>query len=193
MCDRNRLDFGIKNLGDADIKGKRVLEVGSCDVNGSLRAGVIEHGPSEYIGIDIAFGPGVDAVCSSDDILKKFGEESFDVVLSTCALEHIANWKLAISNMKRACRHGGIILLIVPSEWPWHNYPYDFWRYSHEDIKVIFSDFEILVIEEAQSFHGPARIGNLVYVKMRKPAIDTYAERDISSYKLFNITTKGWE
>jgi hypothetical protein len=37
----------------------------------------------------------VKAFFSSDAYIKKYGKESFDVVISTEALEHIENWKLA--------------------------------------------------------------------------------------------------
>jgi len=188
MCDGNCLTFGIQNLSKEEIQGKRILEVGSYNVNGSLRDGVMVHNPAEYVGVDIEAGPGVDIVCSSDSVLARFGKESFDVVISTCTLEHVVNVKPSISDMKNVCKVGGIILLIVPSVWPEHNHPIDYWRFSKEDISEIFSDFETLILEEKPTFHGP-KVGDLVYAKMRKP--EGFTEKDISKYKIYHLPSKG--
>lgn len=40
----------------------RVLEIGSRDVNGSIRSIFMDHGTEYYVGVDIEDGPGVDLV-----------------------------------------------------------------------------------------------------------------------------------
>jgi hypothetical protein len=65
MCTQSCIDFGIRNVCRADIEGKRVLELGSYIVNGSLRDIILKFGPKEYIGVDIVPGPGVDVVCGA--------------------------------------------------------------------------------------------------------------------------------
>ena len=187
MCDKNCIAFGIKNLTEEDVRGKRILEVGSYDVNGSLRGGITAHKPDQYIGVDIEDGPGVDLVCKSEDIVKEFGQESFDIVLSTCTLEHVVNCKRSISQIKNVCKPGGIIVLIVPSKWPAHNHPVDYWRFSLVDIQTLFADCEILKIEEKPSIHG-VKIGDLVYAKIRKPI--EFKEKDISSYPLYHLPSE---
>ena len=37
MCNNACIQFVKKNLNDSDIKGKSVIEVGSLDINGTLR------------------------------------------------------------------------------------------------------------------------------------------------------------
>lgn len=190
MCNVDSIKWGARNITEQEIKGKRVIEVGSYDVNGSLRYIFELLKPAEYIGVDIVEGPGVDMICSADNLVQKFGEESFDVVISTCALEHIKNWKEAISNMKRICKQNGIILIIVPSDWPFHEHPYDFWRYKKEDIINIFSDCDILTLEEnspATSLVYLKIKQSLVYVKVRKP--DEFIEKDLSHYQLYSVVT----
>lgn len=179
MCDVNCIRWGAKNLTGKEIEGKRVIEVGSYDVNGSLRYIVELLEPTEYIGVDVVEGPGVDTICSAENLVQKFGQESFDMVISTCTLEHIKDWKKAVSNIKNICKPNGIILVIVPSDWPFHEYPYDFWRYKKEDIKNIFSDCDILVLGE------DPQTPSLVYVKMRKP--NEFNEKDLSDYQLYSV------
>ncbi len=190
MCNVDCIKWGAKNITEQEIKGKRVIEVGSYDVNGSLRYIFELLKPAEYIGIDIVEGPGVDMICSADNLVQKFGQESFDVVISTCALEHIKNWKEAVSNIKRICKPNGIILIIVPSDWPFHEYPYDFWRYKKEDIINIFSDCDILILEEDSTATSLVYLNGkktLVYAKVRKPG--KFIEKDLSKYQLYSVIT----
>ncbi|MFH1045759.1 MAG: methyltransferase domain-containing protein [Candidatus Omnitrophota bacterium] len=183
MCNANCIIFGVHNLNSEEIKGKRVIEVGSYDVNGSLRSVIERSNPGEYVGIDVVAGPGVDVVCPVEGLVQRFGKESFDLVLSTCTLEHIRYWKKAVSNIKNICKANGIILLIVPSQWDYHEYPFDFWRYHKEDIKDIFSDCNILLLEE------DAKFPSLVYAKIRKP--QQFKEKDLSDYKLYSIIDRA--
>lgn len=182
MCNVNCIKWGAKNLTEENIKGKKIIEVGSYDVNGSLRYIVELLKPAEYVGVDIKEGSGVDIICPAENLTEKFGRESFDVVIATCLLEHVRDWKKSVSNFKNICKPNGIILIIAPSQWAFHEFPYDFWRYKKEDIKNIFSDCDILVLEE------DPRPPSLVYVKIRKPKM--FAEKDLSDYKLYSIICK---
>lgn len=182
MCNVNCIKWGAKNLTEEDIKGKKVIEVGSYDVNGSLRYVVELLKPAKYVGVDITKGPGVDIICPAENLTEKFGKESFDVIIATCLLEHVRDWKKSVSNFKNICKPNGTVLIIAPSQWAFHEFPYDFWRYKKEDIKNIFSDCDILVLEE------DPKPPSLVYAKIRKPKI--FAEKDLSDYKLYSVICK---
>src|SRR5947209_15379867 len=141
MCNDACLEFGRGYLRPEEIAGKKVLEVGSMDVNGSLRAIVQRTMPRIYLGVDIAAGPGVDVVCEVSKLVARFGEAAFDTVISTEMLEHVRDWRAAVSNMKRVLKPGGTILITTRSPgFPYHGYPYDFWRYEPDDIRTIFAD-----------------------------------------------------
>ena len=101
MCNVAVMEFFIEHAEPEEFKGRRVLEVGSRYVNGSVRP-LIERffHPREYIGIDIVPGKFVDIVLPAEKILEYFGSESFDVVIATEVLEHVKNWRLVINNMK---------------------------------------------------------------------------------------------
>src|SRR5678815_5993674 len=75
------------------LEGK-VLEVGSYNVNGSLKK-LIPH----RVGTDMRAGPEVDIVCNAEDLRKHFDAESFDAVISTETLEHIKDWRAAVTAM----------------------------------------------------------------------------------------------
>jgi len=178
MCNAYCIAFGAINLKPEEIKGKRVIEVGSYDVNGSLRSLVESYYPAEYIGVDIVEGPGVDIICKAEDILERFGKESFDIVIATELLEHILDWRESIHHIKNICKTGGIILITTRSYGhPYHGHPYDFWRYELEDMKHIFSDCLIEKLEK-----DPA---NGVFVKVKKN--HDFVEKDLADYKLYSI------
>ncbi len=173
--------FVAKNFVRDEIVGKKVIEIGSNDVNGSLRPILESWGSSEYIGVDIEKGSGVDKICYAEDLIETFGKERFDVVISTEVLEHIKDWKTVISNFKNICKSDGLIFITTRSfGFPYHGYPYDFWRYELEDMKHIFSDCEILAIENDNDASG-------VFIKIKKPK--NFIENDLSEFELYSIIT----
>lgn len=104
--------------------------------------------PSEYVGIDITPGPGVDRVLDIMDAVNVFGPCSFDLVISTEVLEHVKEWKLVILEMKRLLKPGGTIVLTTRSPgFKLHGYPEDHWRFPKSMVLAMFRDMEILRFE----------------------------------------------
>lgn len=89
-----------------NFNGCKVLEVGSLDVNGSVRD--FFHA-CDYTGIDVAPGRGVDLVCQGQDFAAP--DNFFDTVISCEAMEHNPHWAETFRNMLRACKPGGLLLL----------------------------------------------------------------------------------
>jgi len=180
MCHVGCIVFAVLNLDVSEVKGKRVIEIGSLDVNGSLRPIILDWQPSEYIGVDISKGKGVDVICNAENLEKMFGRESFDVVISTEMLEHVKNWRKVISNIKKICKPNGIILITTVSYgFPYHGYPYDYWRYEVSDMKNIFADCIIQKLEASRDVKA-------VFIKAKKP--NCFVEHELSNYKLYSIT-----
>jgi SAM-dependent methyltransferase len=172
--------FGAINLKKEEVQDKRVIEIGSYDVNGSLRPLLESYNPQEYIGVDLSSGKGVDVVCDVADLAERFGEQSFDVVLSTELLEHVKDWKRAIHNIKAVCKKGGSILITCRSlGFVYHGHPHDFWRYEISDMEYIFADCAITALKQ-----DPAKG---VLLKAVKP--QDFSERDLSDYALYSIVT----
>ncbi len=179
MCNISGIVFGAANLMKENVQGKSIIEVGALDVNGSLRPILESVGPKEYIGVDMQQGPGVDVVCNAEDLLHRFGAKRFDIVVSTELLEHVKDWRKIISNMKNICKPGGIMLITTRSKgFPYHAYPYDFWRYEEEDMKKIFSDFIIEKMQKDSPDPG-------IFLKLKKPA--DFHENDLSTIELYSM------
>jgi SAM-dependent methyltransferase len=181
VCNKRCLDFGRRAIEKSDVSGKRIIEIGSRDVNGSFRQIVESFEPAEYIGVDIEAGPGVDTVCSVHDLTARFGKESFDMVISTEMIEHVRDWKRAISQIKSILRPEGFLILTTRSKgFPYHDYPSDYWRFEIEDMTRIFSDMSGQMIEPDDSEPG-------VFVKAKKPA--TFIENDLRDHALYSMIT----
>jgi len=179
MCNVSCIIFGATNLKESDVKGKRILEVGSRNTSGSLRPLIEGLGPKEYVGIDICKGDGVDVICDAQDLTNMFGESAFDVVVSTELLEHVRDWRKVISNIKNVCKEGGIILITTRSRgFHYHADPGDFWRYETEDMESIFADCEILALEKDGSAPG-------IFIKLKKPR--NFSEVKLTDYPLYSI------
>jgi SAM-dependent methyltransferase len=181
MCNRACIEFGQANLKEEDARYKSVIEIGSLDLNGSLRPLVTAFRPSSYIGVDLQMGCGVDQICDANDLLDCFGYETFDMVISTELLEHVRNWRKVISNVKNILKTNGVLLITTRSKgFPYHQFPSDFWRYEILDMQAIFSDFIIEALQKDPSCPG-------VFLKARKP--NRFTEIDMSNYQLYSIVT----
>jgi SAM-dependent methyltransferase len=118
-----------------------VLEVGSFNVNGSVRSMFAEP----YIGLDMRDGPGVDVV--GDVLTHHFGDGEFNTIVSTETLEHCAQpWK-AIERMSYWLAPGGKMLISVPFRFDFHEYPSDYWRMTHEGLKLLFEAAGLTTLE----------------------------------------------
>ena len=170
--------FAALNLKPDDIRDKRVIEVGSYNVNGSLRPLVNALGPRDYIGVDIMEGPGVDIICDAADLSNRFAAGSFDFVIATEMIEHVKDWRVIIHNLKNLCKAGGGILITTRSRgFLYHGYPDDYWRYEIDDLKIIFRDFVIENIEKDPQFG--------VMIIAKKPL--DFLESDLHDYSLYSI------
>jgi len=183
MCRVLVLEFFIDNVNVEEFKGKRVLEVGSKYLNGSVRPFIESFlGPKEYIGVDVEPGKFVDIVIPVEKLSDYFGPESFDVVISTETIEHVRDWRTAINTMKGMLRPNGYIFITtVGRGFPYHGYPNDFWRYELDDMRKIFSDFDVLVLKR------DIECGTLL--KAKKPSI--WKPRDLSNIALYSMLTGG--
>jgi glycosyltransferase involved in cell wall biosynthesis len=162
------------------LEKARVLEVGSLNVQeneaGSVRVDV-QRFAGEYIGIDIRAGYDVDYVIPAEQIIEAFGKNSFDVVLSTEMLEHAHNWYVSVYNMIMALKPGGILALTTRSPgFGRHEYPSDYWRFTQQDFKEIFTPIgDILQLEDDDSgFPGVGIIVRKNSTEMTTSESDTW-------------------
>ncbi|MHA1820163.1 MAG: class I SAM-dependent methyltransferase [Promethearchaeota archaeon] len=180
MCHSSIVDFFLKVIKPEEFENAEVLEIGSRDVNGTIRP-IIEKflKIKKYLGIDIAEGKFVDIVLPAEKIAEYFGNDAFDIVISTEVLEHVKDWRLVINNIKSVLKAGGYVYLTTRSKgFKYHAYPNDFWRYEINDFKNIFSDFKIITLVK-----DPIKAG--ILFKALKPK--DWKPKDLSNIKLYSM------
>lgn len=106
-------------------RGAAVLDAGCGEQ--PLRAS-IEAAGATYTGLDVEQNR-----AGTVDVLAPLGrvplpDASFDVILATEVLEHVADTDGAFAEMARLLRDGGAILLTTPFAYPLHELPHDYVR-----------------------------------------------------------------
>lgn len=93
----------VKKLFPNMFKGVRVVDIGSLDINGSLRELFTDP---VYIGIDIGPGKNVDVVCKGHQFRSLI---PFDTVVSANCLEHDMFYRETLRNMVDLIHSGGLM------------------------------------------------------------------------------------
>lgn len=155
-------DFVERCVNQYPTIAGRVLEVGSRDICGSARRWFTKDGQQkepterfpEYVGIDIVEGALVDEIVNAHALVARFGAESFDVVISTSALEHDDAFWVTMWQIRKILRSGGYLILTVPS---WKGCPphceHDYWRFMPEGVREMLDRFEILEFDDTTSIN----------------------------------------
>lgn len=120
---------------------RRVLDVGSLDVNGHIR----DLFPEGYTGIDMMDGPNVDRVINGHELMDHFPKNSFDLVMCFDTFEHDDAFWATHDEMMCVLKPGGYILIGVPGRnHPEHRHPKDYWRFMPQS----FEDFFLKGLED---------------------------------------------
>jgi SAM-dependent methyltransferase len=111
MAHTEQMNFitSVRDMFSWAFHDRRVLEVGSWNVNGTVRP-LFER--CSYLGIDLAPGDCVDLVCKGADYRS---DQPFDTVLSTECFEHDEQWADTLRNMIRHTKPGGLMIITCAS------------------------------------------------------------------------------
>ena len=88
---------------------------------------------SSYVGLDITLHSNVDV--AGDGQALPFIDNCFDTILCNEVLEHVPEPSLLMSEIARALKPGGFLLLTTPQTWGLHHEPHDYYRYTHYGLR----------------------------------------------------------
>lgn len=117
----------------------RVLDVG-CGMQPyrpMLGARVVE-----YVGVDREGELSNPTIVGSAEALP-VEDASFDVVLCTMVLEHVVDPRKAMIEARRVLKPNGRLILTVPSVWPAHEAPHDYWRFTRFGLERLLQEFRL--------------------------------------------------
>ena len=123
-----------------------VLDVGSYDHNGTYKQIFDEHYERfRYTGLDMVSGPNVNVVPKNTYKWHELSDESFDVIISGQAFEHIEFFWLTMDEIVRVLKRGGLICIVAPREWAYHPAPVDCYRFDIDGMAAL-AKYEMLEI-----------------------------------------------
>lgn len=130
-----------------------ILEVGSYQVTGQEDVSCLRNlfPDTEYVGIDMREGPGVDAV-ENVEALPRI-DDSFGSVIALNVFEHVERFWRGFEEIQRVLRPDGILLVSCPFNFHIHAYPNDYWRFTPEALASLLDASPSKII----GYHGPRK------------------------------------
>lgn len=107
---REAYQFVADQVAELTMEGRAVLELGSYNVNGSVRP--LFAGCARYVGLDLRPGRDVDVVSAAADY---DGAGAFAVVVCCEMLEHDPDPPATLASAWRALQPGGMLILTAAS------------------------------------------------------------------------------
>lgn len=147
-----------------------IADVGSMDINGTYKP-IFDKTPWKYTGLDIGAGRNVDRVLATPYKWSNVTDEEFDVVISGQALEHTEYPWLFAQELARIVKRGGLVCVIAPYQWEFHEFPIDCYRFFPDGMKAILTQagLSIVTCYMAENSSDPRWKGDTVGVA-RRPA-----------------------
>ncbi|HXG30963.1 MAG TPA: methyltransferase domain-containing protein [Thermodesulfobacteriota bacterium] len=119
-----------------------IYEFGSLQVPG--QEGFADLRPffpgKQYVGADIREGPGVDVILDLHQI--DLPPQSVGTVLILDTVEHVEFPRRAIEEINRVLKPDGIVVMSSVMNFPIHDYPYDYWRFTPEAFRSLLRPFD---------------------------------------------------
>lgn len=134
-------DFVAKYI--PTIVGLKVLDVGSLSTNGNYK-NYFTHRECIYEGTDIVFGNNVDFLMEGDYKIPR-DDDTYDVVISGQAMEHVEWFWEWIMELKRVLKPGGLLYIAAPGSGPLHD-KRDCWRFHPDGMRALadWADLKLL-------------------------------------------------
>ena len=122
-----------------EIHGKKILELGSGKkLKGKYHYSAIHlfNKDNDFLQTDIIEGFGHKIV----DVTKMKFKSEFDIILCLNVLEHVYEYQIALDNMYKSLKKGGTAVIAVPTFYPLHDEPGDFWRFTEHSLRKLLMD-----------------------------------------------------
>jgi SAM-dependent methyltransferase len=132
---------------------------------------------------------GCDVVQSSDDRVDIFcpataiplPDGSFNTVLCTQVIEHVADHKALLNETYRLLAPGGVLILSAPAYWPLHEEPHDYFRFTEYGLNYLLHETGFEVVEITPNGGKWGLCGQvLIHTLERTPFANRFARRLIN-------------
>jgi len=159
-----------------------IVEFGSLQVEGiGELANLRPLFPGKrYVGTDLRCGPGVDCVLD----LHRVGlrAESAGTVLVLDTLEHVEYPRRAIEEVARVLKPEGLFLLSSVMDFPIHEHPYDFWRFTPSGFESLLRTFATREVFALGRGDFPHTVLGVAWRSAQKPEVVTALRRAMDTW-----------
>jgi SAM-dependent methyltransferase len=109
----------------------------------------IERYVESYDGLDVERRSEQTRFISDARNMVEIADDSYDSVISLSMLEHIPDPWLALREMRRVCRPGGSVIILIPHLMRLHEEPHDYYRFTPYGLRALAEQagFRIVAIE----------------------------------------------
>jgi len=147
-----------------------------------------------YHCLDLREGNNIDIIVENPYNWKEVEDESYDLIITGQAFEHIEYFWLTLEEVKRVLKPGGLFFIIVPSTGPVHKNPYDCYRFNDDAMKAMAKYINFNDIEYGTNFDKISDPWYDSFLVARKPAstsVDELNNRlDLMEHKVDLIISK---
>jgi SAM-dependent methyltransferase len=120
-----------------------------------------------YIAVDLKMTPLVNVGAAAEAL--PFRDAQFDFVICTQVFEYLPDPGIAVAEIKRVLRQGGVLFLSAPSVFLQDN-DKECWRFLPEGLRQLLREFETVeVIPEGNSLTGFFRTCNVFLMAFFRP------------------------
>ncbi|NJD76626.1 MAG: class I SAM-dependent methyltransferase [Candidatus Methanoperedens sp.] len=123
-----------------------IIEIGSFQVTGQEELANLRFifSGKQFIGCDLRSGKGVDRIENVESL--SLTDESVGTVLILDTLEHVENCFKALDEIYRVLKKDGVVIMSSVMDFPIHDYPSDYWRFTPEAFKLLLKKFPIKIV-----------------------------------------------
>lgn len=137
----------------------------------------------EYLMADFQDGQDVDVVADAHELTERFDEHSFDVLIAVAILEHLQRPWVAVPEMAKVLRPGGVMYLDTHQTFPIHGYPNDYFRFSTAALRTLAEDAGMTVLGAGYLYpcviEPPAEVTRW----NRSPDVEAYLNVNLTAVK----------
>jgi SAM-dependent methyltransferase len=155
-----------------------IYEFGSFQVPG--QEGFAEIRPffsnKKYVGADMREGPGVNVILNLHKIDLPSDQVGTVLILGT--LEHVEFVRKAVEEAHRILKPDGILVISSVMNFPIHDYPHDYWRFTPEGFRSLLKPFASSFVDFAGESNFPHTVVGIGFKNViSKDAMDEFIRR----------------
>ncbi len=171
-----------------------IYEFGSLQVPG--QEGFADLRPffpgKKYVGADMREGRGVDIILNLHHI--NLPSESVGTVLVLDTLEHVESPWRAMEEVHRILKPNGIVVMSSVMDFPIHDAPCDYWRFTPEGFRSLLKVFASSFIDFAGESSFPHTVVGIGFKgPTPEKSTDEFFLKRFNQWKEYSTKGRGWK